>query len=100
MRPVERGSGEGIEMSSHRMDAVRRILVIRAGALGDCLLMLPALAALRARFPQAHIAVMGYPSRWEWVLNRGLVDAVHAIERPGMHLLFCEAADVPESLKA
>jgi ADP-heptose:LPS heptosyltransferase len=75
------------------------LLVIRAGALGDCLLMLPALAALRTHFPQARIEVMGYPRRWEWVLGRGLVDAVHAIERPGMHLLFCEAAEVPQSLK-
>lgn len=75
------------------------LLVIRAGALGDCLLMLPALAALRTHFPRARIEVMGYPRRWEWVLGRGLVDAVHAIERPGMHLLFCEAAEVPQSLK-
>jgi ADP-heptose:LPS heptosyltransferase len=74
--------------------------MIRAGALGDCLLMLPALTALRARFPQACIDVMGYPPRWAWVLGRGLVDAVHAIERPGMHRLFCEGAELPEGLKA
>jgi heptosyltransferase-2 len=76
-----------------------RLLVIRAGALGDCLLMLPALVALRTHFPQARIEVMGYPRRWEWLAGRGLVDAVHAIERPGMHLLFCQAAEVPRSLK-
>ena len=74
-------------------------LVIRAGALGDCLLMLPALVALRTHFPQARIEVMGYHRRWEWVLGRGLVDAVHGIERPGMHLLFCETAAVPQSLR-
>lgn len=96
---VGEGSGKGRGMCRESMDSVQRILVIRAGALGDCLLMLPALTALRARFPQACIEVMGYPKRWEWVLNRGLIDAVHAIERPGMHLLFCEAAEVPESLK-
>jgi ADP-heptose:LPS heptosyltransferase len=78
----------------------RRILVIRAGALGDCLLMLPALAALRAHFPQARIEAMGYPERWQWVLGRGLIDAVQSIERPGMHLLFCRDAEVPESLRA
>ena len=75
------------------------ILMIRAGALGDCLLMLPALHALRAHFPQARIDVMGYPQRWEWVLGRGLVDTVHTIERPGMHLLFCEGLEVPGHLK-
>jgi ADP-heptose:LPS heptosyltransferase len=76
------------------------ILMIRAGALGDCLLMLPTLHALRAHFPQARIDVMGYPPRWEWILGRGLVDTVHTIERPGMHLLFCEGLEVPESLKS
>jgi ADP-heptose:LPS heptosyltransferase len=81
------------------IDSPWRILVIRAGALGDCLLMLPTLAALRARFPQAHIDVMGYPPRWAWVPGRGLVDEVHTIDRPGMHLLFCEGAEVPAPLK-
>jgi heptosyltransferase III len=76
------------------------ILMIRAGALGDCLLMLPALHALRAHFPHARIDVMGYPQRWEWVLGRGLVDTVHTVERPGMHLLFCEGPEVPEPLKS
>jgi ADP-heptose:LPS heptosyltransferase len=74
--------------------------MIRAGALGDCLLMLPALHALRAHFPQAQIDVMGYPSRWEWVLGRGLVDTVHTIERLGMHLLFSEGLDVPGHLRS
>ena len=77
------------------------ILLIRAGALGDCLLLLPTLMALRSRYPQARIDVMGYPERWEWVLGRGLVDAVHAIERPGMHLLFCAdpaTLEIPEAL--
>jgi hypothetical protein len=72
--------------------------MIRAGALGDCLLMVPALHALRAHFPQARIDVMGYPPRWEWVLGRGLVDSVHTIERPGMHLLFGRGLAVPEQL--
>ncbi|MBI3327072.1 MAG: glycosyltransferase family 9 protein [Nitrospinae bacterium] len=81
-------------------DQAQHILLIRAGALGDCLLMLPTLAALRARFPQACIDVLGYPLRWAWVLGRGLVDHAHAIERPGMHLLFCEGAEVPATLKA
>ena len=38
-----------------------RILVIRGGALGDFILTLPALAALRKQFPQAHLTVLGYP---------------------------------------
>lgn len=81
-------------------DDAPRLLVIRAGALGDCLLMLPTLAALRAAFPRARIDVMGYPMRWAWVLGRGLVDTVHTIEQPGMHLLFCKGMTLPQPLAA
>jgi ADP-heptose:LPS heptosyltransferase len=91
---------ERARMRRERIDSVQNILVMRAGALGDCLLMLPALNALRAHFAQAHIDVMGYPERWAWVLGRGLVDAVHCIERPGMHLLFCPGGQIPESLRS
>jgi ADP-heptose:LPS heptosyltransferase len=42
---------------------------------------------------------MGYPSRWEWVLGRGLVDSVHAIEQPGMHLLFGVGLTPPGQLQ-
>jgi ADP-heptose:LPS heptosyltransferase len=87
-------------MRRELIDSVQNILVIRAGALGDCLLMLPVLNALRAHFGHAHIDVMGYPERWEWVLGRGLVDAVHSIERPGMHLLFCQGGKVPKPLQS
>jgi ADP-heptose:LPS heptosyltransferase len=86
-------------MRRESADSAQNVLMIRAGALGDCLLMLPTLHALRAHFPQSRIDVMGYPKRWEWVLGRGLVDAVHTIERPGMHLLFCDGIEVPEPLK-
>ena len=81
-------------------EAMQRILVIRAGALGDCLSMLAVLNALRTHAPHACLDVMGYPERWSWVLGRGLVDAVHTIERPGMHWLFCPGREVPEPLKS
>ena len=38
-----------------------RILIIRGGAIGDFILTLPALAALRKQFPQTHLNVLGYP---------------------------------------
>jgi len=41
--------------------AVKRILVVRTDAIGDLLLATPALAALREKFPHAHIAVMVRP---------------------------------------
>ena len=44
-----------IESSSVK---AQRILVIRGGAIGDFILTLPVLAALRDRFPQAEIEVL------------------------------------------
>lgn len=37
--------------------SARNILIIKHGALGDFILALPAMAAIRARFPDAHIAI-------------------------------------------
>ena len=39
---------------------MNRILVIRGGAIGDFILTLPALKALRDAYPDAHIEVLGY----------------------------------------
>ena len=103
VNPGDKAVDDARDMPREGIGSAPNILLIRAGALGDCLLMLPTLMALRAHFPQARIDVMGYPKRWEWVLGRGLVDAVHPIERPGMHLLFCEAiaaVGIPEPLQS
>jgi ADP-heptose:LPS heptosyltransferase len=42
--------------------APERLLVYRPGAIGDFILALPALAALRARFPAAALTVVGPPA--------------------------------------
>jgi heptosyltransferase-2 len=57
-----------------------RILVIRGGAIGDFILTLPALAALRAQFPETHVEVLGYPHIAELARTAGLVDRVQPIE--------------------
>jgi len=43
--------------------AFPRILVYRIGNIGDILVTLPALAAIRARFPNAHITLLTSPGR-------------------------------------
>jgi heptosyltransferase III len=57
-----------------------KILVIRGGAIGDFILTLPAIAALRQRFPHAHLEVLGYPHIAQLALAGGLVDRVQPIE--------------------
>ena len=66
----------------------RRILVIRGGAIGDFILTLPVLAALRDRFPKADIEVLGYPRIASLELSCGLARAVHALESPGLATFF------------
>jgi ADP-heptose:LPS heptosyltransferase len=67
---------------------VRKILVVRGGALGDFILTLPVLAALRLRFPQHRLEVLGYPSIAALAVAAGLADDVSALESPRFTGLF------------
>lgn len=63
---------------------VRRIAVLRANGLGDLVLSLPALAALRAAYPAAELVLLGLP--WHAALldgRPGPVDRVVATPRYG-----------------
>lgn len=57
---------------------MRKILVLRGGALGDFIVTLPALAALRQRWPDAQIELAGNASAAQLARARGLLDAVHS----------------------
>ena len=65
-----------------------RILVIRGGAIGDFILTLPVLSALRRQFPGAHIEVLGYPRIASLAKAAGLADEVRAIEGREFAMLF------------
>ena len=56
---------------------MRRILVLRGGALGDFIVTLPALAALRRRWPSARIELVGNAAAGALGRAEGLLDAVH-----------------------
>lgn len=58
----------------------QRALVIRGGALGDFLLTLPVLNALREAAPGSRLEVLAYPAMANLAKISGLVDAVRSIE--------------------
>ncbi len=57
-----------------------RILIIRGGAIGDFILTLPVLAALRRQFPAASLEVLGYPQVVALAAAGGLADVARPIE--------------------
>ena len=64
---------------SHRMRP--RFLVVHQGAIGDLILSLPALYALRSAFPQHHCEVLGYASTVSLLHNRFYVDSIVSIDK-------------------
>jgi heptosyltransferase III len=75
-----------------------KILVIRGGAIGDFILTLPAIAALRRQFPQAHLEVLGYPHIAQLALASGLVNRVQPIEARGLAGFFARGGTLEPGL--
>jgi heptosyltransferase-2 len=75
-----------------------KILVIRGGAIGDFILTLPALAALRQNFPDAFLEVLGYPHIAKLALAGGLVDRVQSIEARALAGFFARNGELEEDL--
>lgn len=76
-----------------------KILVIRGGAIGDFILTLPAIAALRKQFPDAHLEVLGYPHIAQLALAGGLVDRVQPIEARALAGFFARNGELSEDLR-
>jgi heptosyltransferase-2 len=75
-----------------------RILVIRGGAIGDFILTLPAIAALRRQFPQAHLEVLGYSHIAQLAVAGGLADRVQPIEARGLAGFFARGGTLEPDL--
>lgn len=58
----------------------RRILVVRGGAIGDFVLTLPVLGALRAAHPRAAVAVLGARECGELAVAGGLADEARVLD--------------------
>jgi heptosyltransferase-2 len=75
-----------------------KILVIRGGAIGDFILTLPAIAALRRRFPAAQLEVLGYPHIAQLALAGDLVNRVQSIEAGALAGFFARGGKLAEGL--
>jgi heptosyltransferase-3 len=65
-----------------------KLLVIRGGAIGDFILTLPALRALRETFADTRLELLGYPHIAALAQAGGLVDAVAPLEQRGLAAFF------------
>ena len=64
------------------MGAEEKILVIRGGAIGDFILTLPAIAALRKKFPQVPVEILGHPRSANLAVATGLAEQVRSLDDP------------------
>lgn len=79
---------------------MQRILVIRGGAIGDLILTLPVLRALRSVFPNARIDVLGDAKRANLACHPAHADAITDAERQEIYRLFSHEPRVPPQLAA
>src|SRR4029453_14922013 len=77
---------------------MNRILVIRGGAIGDFILTLPALKALRDARPQAHMEILGYKHIAVLAEERFYAQAVHSIEYGPLARFFARNSELPAEL--
>jgi heptosyltransferase III len=75
-----------------------KILVIRGGAIGDFILTLPAIAALRKNFPDAYLEVLGYPHIAQLAVAAGLADRIESIGSRALAGFFARGGELAEDL--
>jgi heptosyltransferase III len=75
-----------------------RILVVRGGAIGDFIMTLPAVGALRERWPDGHIEILGYPHITELARGRYYADATRSIDAQPMAGFFVPNAALDPQL--
>lgn len=72
--------------------------MIRGGAIGDFILTLPTLKALRDAYPQAHIEILGYKHIAALAENRFYAQAVRSIEYGPLSSFFAKNSELPPDL--
>src|ERR1700736_1310732 len=75
-----------------------RILLIRGGAIGDFILTLPTLNALRCAYSHAQIEILGYKLMTVLAENRFYAQAVRSIEHGPLASFFAKNSELPAEL--
>jgi ADP-heptose:LPS heptosyltransferase len=71
---------------------------VRGGAIGDFVLTLPVLVALRRRFPGSRLTVMGRPGIVELARAGGLADEIRSVETRGLGSFLVRDGDLDPDL--
>jgi heptosyltransferase-3 len=77
---------------------LNRILVIRGGAIGDFILTLPMLKALRDAYPESRIEILGYKHIAALAENRFYAQAARSIEYGPLSSFFAKDSELPTEL--
>ncbi|MCX5886908.1 MAG: glycosyltransferase family 9 protein [Proteobacteria bacterium] len=73
-----------------------KILIIHQGAIGDLILSLPAITAIREYFPHLSFHIMGHPSRLELLPVEP--EQIVSIDMPGLSSFYTTKPDPPKKL--
>jgi len=76
-----------------------RILVIRGGAIGDFILTLPVLQAIKAHLPANDLEVLGYPRIAQLAVAGGLAARVQSIESRAVAGFFARNGRLDEAMQ-
>jgi heptosyltransferase-2 len=77
---------------------LKRILVIRGGAIGDFILTLPAVKLLRDNFPNAHIEILGYKRIVALAEKRFYGNATRSIDYAPLSRFFARDSELAPEL--
>ena len=76
------------------------MLVVRGGAIGDFILTIPAIRALRDTFADTHLEVLGYPVVAELAQRAGIINAFRSIEARPLARFFARNARLDDEWSA
>lgn len=76
-----------------------KILVVRGGAIGDFILTLPVLSALKERFPDVSLEVLGYPHIASLAVESGLATGVRPIDARSLAGFFAAGGELDPDLR-